>query len=374
MLWPDTVVVAGVSVPLAGVLADLTMHHGRTDISDEPTASTAQLTLEPVTKAFVLGFEVGQSLVITVRDGGGPSTPRFSGTITDARLEDDRLTVIGAGAISRLRLYPIGAGDYPAEGWNERVTRAFTDAGLASRLELQPDPAFNPQLAARTAATAGETTLGDYLAFLAAMVGALVSDRPNGNIFVQAIGARTTAGATVLAPEDVEYSPAWTQELPRGNIVTVRYTGDQSEQVTVTDAASVGLYGERPETIDTAFVNVADATRRANTRIARGAYAHWNIPEAPLVRGLTLAIGAPVVLDDMPAASPAQPWTPLVEGWTDQITGDDWTMLLALSDPLLSGLTLSWTGTPTTAGYRWDTVDPATDWTEALTLDDLELN
>jgi hypothetical protein len=369
VLWPDTVVLAGVSIPLAGVLADLTMHHGREDISDEPTASTLQLTLEPVTKSFVTGFDVGQTLTLTVSDDGGPSTPRFTGTVTDAQLDVDRLTVIAAGGISKLRLYSIGAADYPVETWSQRVTRAFTDAGVVDRLELVPDPGFDPQLAARVAETAGETTLGDYLAFLVAMVGALVSDRPNGDIFVQAVGARTLDGATQLDPADVLYAPIWTEQLPRGNIVTVRYTGDQSEAVTLRDDVSVGLYGERPETIDTAFVSGTDATTRANSRLGRGAYAHWNIPQTPLVRGLDLEIGSAVILDDMPDSSPSAPWNPLLEGWTDEITGDEWRMTLALSDPLLSGLTLVWSDTP--ADVLWSTVDPATDWTEALTLEDL---
>ena len=45
MLWPDTVELDGASIPLDGVLADLTIRRGRMDIADEPTADTCQLTL-----------------------------------------------------------------------------------------------------------------------------------------------------------------------------------------------------------------------------------------------------------------------------------------------------------------------------------------
>lgn len=369
-LWPHTVELDGAAIPLEGILADLTVHHGRGDISDEPMATTCQLTLLDVPKATVDAFEVGQELVVTVSDdGGATSSPRFTGTVTDARLDVNDLTVIAAGGLSKLQLYVIGDVPWPVESWTARVTRAFTEAGLLDRLQLEPDPLFDPQLAARDPATADTTTLGDYLAFLCAMVGALVSDRMNGDIFVQAVGARTLEGAFELDPDDVAYAPGWVQELPRGNIVTVRYTGDQSESVTVQDSSSIALYGERPETIDTAFVNVSDATYRANLRLGRGAHAHWNMPEAPILRGLELELGAPIFLDHMPAASPSQPWTPILEGWTDTITGDDWTMTLSLSDPLLSGLTLPWVAVP--LDIAWDEVDPATDWTEALTLEDL---
>ena len=372
MLWPHTVELDGASIPLEGVLADLTIRRGRMDVGDEPTADTCQLTLLDVDQALVAAFEVGQALTVTVSDdGGSSSSPRFTGFVTDARLDVDSLTVIAAGALSKLRLYVVGEVSWPVESWSSRVTRAFTEAGLLAQLELEPDPLFNPQLAARDPVTAGPTTLGDYLTFLAGMVGALVSDRPNGDIFVQAVGARVLDAAVALDPDDVAYAPVWVQELPRGNIVTVRYTGDQSEHVTVTDAASVAIYGERPETIDTAFVNAADATYRANQRLGRGAYAHWNVPEAPILRGLELELGAPVELDNMPAASPNQPWTPILEGWSDTITGGDWTMALSLSDPLLSGLTLPWAAVP--LELAWNETDPATNWTEALTLDDLEL-
>lgn len=307
-LWPDTVKIEGATIPLAEVLADLVIHHGRTDISDEPTATTCQLTLLGVDQALIAGFEVGQALEVTVKDGAGPSVPRFTGRITDARLDGDLLTVIGAGRVSILRNYPIGlAGVWPVETWSARVTRIFTEAGLEDLLDLERDPAFDPPLAARDSVTAGPTTLGDYLAFLAPMVGALVADRLDGRILVQAIGARTLDASYALDPAIVAYAPVWVEELPRGNIVTVRYTGDQSESVTVTDTASVLLYGDRPETIDTSIVSASDATARATQRLGRSAFSHWNIPEAPVLQGLDLQIGIPIVLDGMPASAPFEP-------------------------------------------------------------------
>lgn len=370
-LWPDSVVVDGVAIALADVLADVTIHHGRADVSDDPTASTCQLVLHDVDRAFVKAFRVGVPLVVTARDGAAAAAPRFTGTVTDARLDVDELTAIAAGRLSTLARYPVGAVNWPAETWSARVARIFAEAGLASVLEVHPDPAFDPVLVARDTATAGPTTLGDYLTFLAPMVGAAVTDRTTGAILVQAIGARSLSTAAPLAPADVAYAPAWDQVLPPGNVVTVRYTGDQSEQVTVRDDTSVAFYGERPRTIDTAFASSSDATKRASSALARGAYSHWNIPQAPIVRGLQLAIGQPVTLSQMPPASPYVPWTPIVEGWEDTITGDEWTMLLSLSDPLASGLVLPWIAVPATAAYRWNTINQTTPWRAALTLDDL---
>ena len=304
---------------------------------------------------------------MTARDGAAEPVPRFLGRITDAKLEVDDLLVIAVGRLSTLAQYAIGLVSWPSEPWSSRVERIFAEADLLPLLELYPDPLFDPVLAARDPVTAGPTTLGSYLSFLAPMIGAAVTDRPDGRIFVQAIGARLELDPTPLDPADVAYVPIWEQVLPSGNIVTVRYTGDQSESVTIRDETSIAMYGERPRTIDTSFVNAADATTRANSALARGAFARWNIPETPIVRGLELAIGQGVELSTMPPASPHDPWTPIVEGWSESIAGDEWTILVALSDPLLSGLGLAWESVPTE--HAWEELDPTSAWFDALTLE-----
>jgi len=372
VFWPDTLKIGDVWMDLAHVLASLDIHHGRADAFDDPSADTCQVTLLDVNKAFVRSFRMGEPMVVTMRDGAGPQVPRFTGRLTDANLADDQLTLIGTARLSTLGGYPVGSGNWPAEAWSARVARIFAEAGLSAFLEFQPDPLFDPLLAARDAATAGPTTLGDYLNFLAPMVGCAVVDRPNGNILVQAFGARVLTPAVALPPGLVAFSPPWTMVLPLGNVVTVRYQADQGASVTVRDDASVALYGELPSTVDTAFENVADATTRANERLGRGAYAHWNIHEAPLLEALDLKVGTPLILSGMPPASPYEPWTPILEGWTDSLAGDRWTMTLSLSDPALSGVSaLPWNAVPVTPAYQWNTIDQAVQWQAALTLDDL---
>lgn len=366
-LWPSSVVVAGATIPLAEVLADVTIHHGRDDIFGEPTASTCQVTFLEVDRAFARAFQVGGSLVLNVRDGAGPITPRFTGKITDAALEDTSLTVIAVARLSSFGQYTVGAGAWPAETWSARMTRIFTEAGLNSLLDFYPDPDFNPQLAARTA---DPTTLDAYLSELVPMVGAAVTDQGNGRIRVQAIGARSLASPVAVNPADVAYALNWEQVLPGGNSVTVRYLADQSASVTLTEPTSISVYGTRPLSLDTTFSLEADASYRANELLVRGAFPHWNIRECPILRGLsTLQIGSAIRLEPTPPAAPFDPWTPFVEGWEDQISGDEWVMRVALSDPLASGLVLPWNSVP--ADIAWNEVDPATSWSEALSLDDL---
>jgi hypothetical protein len=164
--------------------------------------------------------------------------------------------------------------------------------------------------------------------------------------------------------------------LPDANVVTVTYGDGGSSSVTARDDASVALYGPIPQTIATALKTVADANAVATQRLSRGAYAHWSTPATSLLYGRRLAIGTPMTLSSLPPAAPYSPWGPVLEGWTDRIVSDGeelvWTMELALSDPLLSGLTLSWNGVPVDAAHRWNTIDQTVAWRDALTLGDLE--
>ena len=169
------------------------------------------------------------------------------------------------------------------------MTRIFTEAGLAAKLELQPDPLVRPA-ARRPRPGNGRRDDARRLPGVPGAHGRRRGHRPAERQRPRAGDrrARSCRRPSSSTPPTSPTRPPGSQELPRGNIVTVRYTGDQSEHVTVTDANSVAIYGERAETIDTTIVSLADATYRANLRLSRSAYSHWNIPEAPAVRGLEL--------------------------------------------------------------------------------------
>jgi len=134
----------------------------------------------------------------------------------------------------------------------------------------------------------------------------------------------------------------------------------------------VTKYGPIATEIATTIKLLADATTIANTRLTRNAYGHWNINGAELLVGRRLSIGTPLTMTTLPPAAPFDPWQPILEGWTDHVVSDgeelDWTMELALSDPLRSGLTVPWNNLPVTA--KWNTINATLAWKDALTLSD----
>lgn len=367
----SSITLEGIAQPFADVLASVTIRHGRVDVFDSPSPATCQLTFLDRPFSVTHPFRIGGTLVVNARDGAAAPKPRFTGTVTDASLDDNDLTIIAAGLLSRLPQYTVGLVDYPAEAWSARIARVFAEAGLAAKLLLQAPPAAaDPPLAARVAATDGATTLDQMLGELADDVGAAIADTPDGKILVQAIAARTLSSLTLLDPALVAYVPAFVQVLPVANVVTVAYVGGS---VTQSDAPSVARFGTRPQAITTRISSSASASARAAERLARVANPHWNMPSAPVLVGLDLAIGAAVEVTDLPPGSPYPTWTPVLEGWQDTITSDGdelaWTMELALSDPLASGLTLPWNAVPT--AYRWNTINPTVAWKDALQLGDL---
>ena len=398
-MWVTEVTLDGVPIGLDDVLADVTIRHGRTTIDDAPTASTLQLTLHEVTRELTGDFRVGVPITIDA-DGA----PRFTGEVTDASLDDDKLTVIGVGRLASLSRYLIGAEPWPSEQWSARVARVFAEAGLTDLLSLQYDADFDPLLIARGSVEEppDAVTLYDYLQQLATDIGAAIADTPDGKVLVQELNARlklstlawvntppdiawnevdpgcsweeaTTAGALdpdlvaptlEIDPADVIYVPIWEMVDEIENVSTVGY-GDSLE-VTHSEPSSVALYGERFGGISTQILNLADATTRANERVIRRAFPRWVIHSVATLRGYSLTIGQVVKLSGFPESSPYPEWNACLEGWTDSITGDVWISELAVTDPLLSGVALLWAGVP--SDIAWNEVDPGCAWNEATSI------
>lgn len=397
-MWITAVVLNGVALELDDVIADAVIRQGHAAIDESGNASAAQLRLEGITRAYSRPFMVGVPLVITA-DGA----PRFTGTVTDAELDDDVLTLIGAGVLSTLVRYTVGAVDWPAETWSVRVLRCFAEAGLSPLLVLEYDAAFDPLLVARLA---DPVTLDQYLAELSDDVGAVIFDTPDGHVLVQQLSSRQPAATLVwrqvprattwadatgtwatattlhavdpsyppgvigeLDPADVLYVPPWVQALELENQTSVEL-GDQATVVTATDPSSVAAFGPYPgPTISTELSLPADGTTRAGQRVARRSTPRWSIPAVTILRGVELALGRQLIISGFPASSPFETWAPVVEGWTDTIQGALWNIDVTVSDPALSGLVLVWSTVP--AGLTWAEVVPTCRWLDATRLDAL---
>jgi hypothetical protein len=367
----------GVAVQLAGVAADVTIRHGRTGYFDGASSSTCQITLLDVDRATVSALELGSRLVVSYQvDGAGAIAPRFTGRVTDGTADGADLTIVAVGRLSELSGYFVANGPYPRQTWSTRIALAFANAQTGNsyglfELDLRT-PQTDPLLVAETIVVDDEPFLDQYLGELVGFMGAAVADLPDGRILIQPASSRSTANAVNLPPAQVLFTPAWRQVLPGANWVRIDAAVQQ-------DFQSQNRFGRRPVEYDTKIDAAADPNSAyvlAGEMRERQAWPVWVIESATLLEGRELAIGQPVRLSGFPSSAPHRSWIAIVEGWTDQLTSDGdelaWTMELALSDPILSGIGLepvTWAEVP--LELTWATINQSTTWAEATTLDSL---
>ena len=89
---------------------------------------------------------------------------------------------------------------------------------------------------------------------------------------------------------------------------------------------------------------------------------------------MRLALGVAVHLHGLPASAPNEPWYPMLEGWQDRVVSTHgalaWSMSLALSDPMLSGVAMRWLDVR--AGLTWANMNQTTEWRDATDPGSLE--
>lgn len=357
--------VGGRNLNLAGVTASVTIRFGRVDPTDAPTASTLALDLVDLADAHPIAC--GDLIEVDLIGGA----PRFRGWVTDlAQTWDEagHLSLIGAGNLARIYRRKVGSSDWPQEAWSARVARVFAEAAWAAySVQAGPD---DPPVAARLGST---TTLGAELENLAATAAAAICDLPDGSVLVQAMTARQaiTVPVLVLPPELVLWAPDWSQSLDVVNVVDAGYgTIEDPHTVTSRNESSVTKYGERQASVASTFALAADAGAYGAAMVNRRGFPHWLVPTVQLAGEVTPAIGALVMLRDLPAGSPiGSVWQPVCEGWTDTLTGDAWQTMLQVSDPIRSGMTLPWRNLP--SDLIWQAVAPACTWADSFDLNHL---
>lgn len=380
----DTVTIDGLELDVLDVVAAITIRHGRTSADDGPLASSASIRLINQLRADVVDFET--EVELRILDG---DVPRFVGTITDAALNEDGLSLTAVSSLARASEKSIGADDWPEESWSSRVRRVFAEAGFGNTWENmvgtwadQPVGetwavpfAFphitievgdtDPILVARAA---DPTTVSAYLSTLLADVAAAIANLPDGSILVQALEARKDRLEVAIAADTIAAFPEWSKVSDVENVATVTY-GDPELETTATDEASVERYDEQAVTLSTDLRDEADASARAREHVYRYGVSDWLVESLEILDGAdyaALTIGDPAAFDSLPEWAPYAERVGMVEGWTDAIdvhaaTGElEWTITLALSSPRLSGVGQDWASIP--AGEQWADVAAGVTW------------
>ncbi len=403
MTSPITLVeIAGVALNLDDVEYQVQVQHGRNDVTSQPEASSASITVRGSQ-----GIAAKMSDPVVIQAYG---FDRFTGEISDLTITHLSTTpptavttVTAMGNLSKLGLRETTDTSYPHETVRDRAEKILTDGGLpflnggddvlelhslnSSETEIQPVLAALSQLAEWSGATYFDTPEG-LISFesygtrgITAFAATWTSLVEPWTFYSQAWDSfPTTIQSYEFPSSGVIWSPTWTQTLEaliNDVIVTYGSTGQNEEQSD--DSTSIGLYGRRAYRLDTRLRNSGDASSRAGSILTAQANPLWNMGQISVYvdllgstdrdRVLALVNGATVTVPNLPEPAPYSSFQGIVEGWGETYTPGQHIITFSISDPRYSYQTATWSEVD--GALIWGDVNPTVAWYNVVNADDL---
>ena len=391
------------------VLANLSITSGRTNIYTQAQAGYCSVTLIVFNQA-ALPYEINDSISIEVQDTSAVYVPIFGGSVVDIAVSvsqvgssayTQEVTITALGALARLqKALTDGVLSQDFEGdqiasvlsqvlfntwqqvpaaltWaNYEPTETWANAQNTGYGEI--DTPGNYELAQRSS---NRIVVYDLVAALATSGLGYLYEDASGLISYGDSTHRTTYLAT-YGYTDLTAN----QALGRGitiktragdvrNDITINYGTNSSQQVSDTDQASIGIYGDLAQIITTTIKHQADAEDQAAFYLALRAY-----PQ-PIFDSITYALtnpeldnadrdalinvfmGQPIALNDLPSNMSAGVFQGFVEGWTFRASYNQLDVTLLMSPLAYSLQAMQWADVP--PSETWASVSPVLDWANA---------
>ena len=390
-------------------LSNLTITSGRTNIYQQANAGYINLDLINFNQTNV-PIEINDSLTISLQDSTATFVPIFGGSVVDVAISvaeigsvdyTQRVNVIALGALARLpkaltdgvlpkefdgdQIYDI-LKEVLFDSWQEvpqaltwatyDPTVQWTDAENSGLGEI--DQPGNYELAARSSSRT------DVYSLVAALATSGL-----GYIYENALGQISYADSThrsqyLAANGYVDLSAnhaigsgmrIQTRAGDVRNSLTVLYGATSSAEESAIDNASIGLYGQLAQIISTTLHNSADAQDQADFYLALRAYPRPNlsaityeltnpeIDDSDRDNLISVFMGMPVSLADLPLNMNAGTYLGFVEGWTFRAAYNQISLSLTLSPISFSLQAMRWNDVPLTE--QWTTTDPSLTWEDA---------
>lgn len=383
------VTVGGVSVTLDR-LGPVSIRHGRSGADGQPDAATCTFTTDSE-----LVPEVGQAVTVDLGADAiaafgtaAGATPRFRGTITDAKVRPGpgtqthrrRVVVTAVGRKAKLGRDFVGDAPWPAELDGARVGRILALA-TASGLTLGTIDSGTVTVLARDVDRQPALGLLDTVANDAE---GILLERRDGSLVYHDQDHRTATATTLeLSSSEVLWPLEWQQGL--GGLVndlTVGYgSATPQAEVRVTDPVSIAAHGLYAAKVATKLADATAAEAYAQMTVARRALPWWEVsalvvelvrsiddgPHAHAAALLALQVADLIKLTGLPTDGPLQLGRLWVEGWTETITGGRWTLALAISPFGRTGPAARWADVDTETS--WAELDAAMSWRAAASWD-----
>ena len=391
------------------VIANLTITSGRTNIYTQAQAGYCSITLIIFGQA-ALPYEINDTISIEVQDTSAVYVPIFGGSVVDIAVSvsqvgssayTQEVTITALGALARLqKALTDGVLTQDFEGnqietilhevlfnqwqqvpaalqWNT-YDPTITWANAENNGYGEIDTPGNYELAQRAS---DRTVVYDLVAALATSGLGYLYEDAQGLISYGDSTHRTTYLST-YGYTDLTAN----QALGRGitiktragdvrNDLTIKYGTLSANEVSDTDEASIGLYGNLAQIITTTIKHAADATSQAAFYLALRAnpqpifdsitYALTNpeLDNADRDALINIFMGQPIALNDLPTNMSAGVFQGFVEGWTFKASFNELAITLLMSPLAYSLQAMRWNDVPLVE--LWNTVSPTLDWANA---------
>jgi hypothetical protein len=390
-------------------LSNLTISSGRSNIYEQAQAGYANVSLINLNQASV-PIQINDSISIQVKDSSGTFVPIFGGSVVDVGIEvseagssayTQSVSIIALGALARLpKALTDGVLSKDFDGnqiltilqdllinnWSEvpaaltwatyDATETWQDAQNIGLGEI--DTPGNYELANRTSQRTDIYSLVSALA--TSGLGFLYEDA-QGLISY----ADSTHRTTYLAANGFIDLSA-NEALARGiriqtragdvrNDITIKYGTNSSSEVSATDAASIGLYGNLAQIITTTIQGSGDATDQAafyldlranpqpNFNSITYALTNPELDDGDRDALINIFMGLPVSIIDLPLNMSSGAYQGFVEGWSFSASYNELSITFLASPLAYSLKAMKWNDVPVVE--LWNTVSAILTWENA---------
>jgi len=387
-------------------ISDVQHQAGRTDIYQQPLPSYCQVTFVALSGQ-TLPFAINDSFSLQLKDTSGTYVSIFGGDITDVTVEVGatgslatvvQYTVLAMGSLVKLakeiyngtiaqdddgdQIYALLSSvllgtwnDVPAastwatysatETWANALNLGLGEIDQPGLYEME-NRAASPDTIYNIASLIANSAFGYLYEDNEGNIGYADADHrqnyllANGYVELSANHALGSGLSTIMRSGDIR------------NDIYINYGNNFGSQKTASSASSIATYGYKAETINSVLHDATDAQAVADRYIAQRAFpqpAFQSItfpitnPEIDNIDRdalLSVFMGMPVNLQNLPAQISSGQFEGYVEGWSWSTRFNELFLTINVSPTAFSQVAMRWNTVPITEA--WNTIDPALQW------------
>jgi len=399
------------SVEYTGVtLSNLSINSGRTDINVQPIAGYCSIDILNVDQSAIT-VEINDGLTIEVKDSTGTYVPIFGGAVSDVAIEVARsgstgytqvTRVVALGALARLpKATTLGVLSHDFDGdqiytilsalllgtWNDVPAAVQWDTydpttdwnGAENNGLGEIDTPGNFELYQRSSSL---TDVYSLVAGLASSGLGYLYEDSSGRISYADSDHRTTylaaEGYTLLSANEAQAIgiKLSTRAGDIKNDVVLTYGNNYGSEVSSSDATSITTYGTLKAIVNTTVRGAVDAQDQADRYIELRAYpqakldrvtyqlVNPEISDATRDAMISIFMGLPVQIDDLPPNMNDSQFQGFVEGWTFSASFNTLTISVNVSPLPFSIVAMKWDDV--SIAETWNTLSGTLIWDDAF--------